>query len=97
MASRSLATVAVEYRYIDGYHVFTSNDVYGLYVASKDPRKAYDAVAPAIQQLLSVNEGISCSVEKSLSLKQFLQTLRKPGSETPEQLGPRQFVLRTAP
>ena len=53
MPSGPQATVAVEYRFIDGYHVFTSRDVYGLYVASKDPRKAFDGVAPAIQQLLT--------------------------------------------
>lgn len=96
MPKVSQATVAVEYRFIDGYHVFTSRDVYGLYVASRDPRKAYDAVAPAIKQLLSVNEGVSCSVEATLSLQQFLEALRKPGSASPEQLGPRQFVLRPA-
>lgn len=96
MPNGTQATVAVEYRFIDGYHVFTSRDVYGLYVASRDPRKAYDAVAPAIQQLLSANEGVSCSVEATLSLQQFVDALRKPGSVPPEQLGPRQFVLRPA-
>ncbi len=96
MSNVAQATVAVEYRFIDGYHVFTSRDVYGLYVASRDPRKAYDAVAPAIKQLLNVNEGVSCSVEATVPLSQFVEALRKPGSASPAQLGPRQFVLRPA-
>ena len=96
MANVPQATVAVEYRFIEDYHVFTSRDVYGLYVASTDPHKACDAIAPAIQHLLNANERSSC-VETALSLRaRLLETLRKPGSTSPEQLGPRQFVLRPA-
>ena len=40
-------------------HVFTSDDVYGLYVASRDAREAFSNVAPAIGLLVKLNEGIN--------------------------------------
>lgn len=49
--------ISVGYRFVDGYHVFTSQDVRGLYVASRDPRKAYDSVAEVLQVLVSKQSG----------------------------------------
>ncbi len=49
------AFIDVEYRNLDGYHVFTSDDVYGLYVANKDARQAFDGVALALSELLKRN------------------------------------------
>jgi hypothetical protein len=98
MASRSPATVAVEYRFIEGCHIFTSHEVYGLYVASRDPQKAYERVGPAIEQLLNANEGISCDVEPAVSLREFLRSLKGAPLEAwqEQQLSSRQFVLRPA-
>jgi hypothetical protein len=98
MASRFPATVAVHYRFIDGYHIFTSNEVYGLYVASRDPQKAYERVGPAIAQLLNVNEGISCEVEPTVSLREFLRSLKGAPLDAwqTQQLSSRHFVLRPA-
>jgi hypothetical protein len=60
------AAIRVAYRFIDGYHIYTSDDVYGLYVASQDAQKAYAAVAPSLQKLIELNEGITCQVEPAL-------------------------------
>ena len=45
MQSGAFVTINVQYKNIEGYHVFTSDDVDGLYIASKDPRKAFKAAA----------------------------------------------------
>ena len=57
------AAIRVHYRCIDGYHVYTSDNVYGLYVANRDAQKAYDAVAPSLEKLIQLNEGLTCRVE----------------------------------
>ncbi|GEM_PF-3233013 len=44
--------VSVKYRQVSGWHVFTSEDVPGLYVASPDAIRAYNDVGPSIQRLL---------------------------------------------
>jgi hypothetical protein len=95
---RTAATVCVEYRYMEGYHVFTSDDVYGLYVASRDAQEAFSNVAPAIKLLVKLNEEIDCVVEPAASFREFLETVRKPPSETahPRALRSQSFVLRAA-
>jgi hypothetical protein len=92
------ATICVEYRYVEGCHVFTSDDVYGLYVASRNAREAFSNVAPAIELLVKLNEDIDCVVEPAASFREFLESVRKPSSETeyPRALRSRSFVLRAA-
>ena len=46
MREAQAATIRAQYRFVDGYHVFTSEDVRGLYVASKDAREAFDKCLP---------------------------------------------------
>lgn len=50
------AAIHVNYRLIDGHHVYTSEDVYGLYVANTDAQAAYDAVGPSLERLIKLNE-----------------------------------------
>lgn len=52
-------TVAVQYKCVEGYHVYTSPELPGLYVASKDAALAAADVAPAIRMLLEMDYGIS--------------------------------------
>ena len=95
--------IDVQYRHMEGYHVFTSEDVYGLYVASKDARKAFDAVAPALELLLEKNYDIAGStVEPVESFAEFLKS-RWPKTEdapAPEGrspvLGNQRYLLRRA-
>ena len=95
---RTAATVCVQYCFIEGYHVFTSDDVYGLYVASRDAREAFSNLAPAIELLVKLNEDINCVVEPAVSFREFLESVRKPSSETehPKALRSQSFVLRAA-
>lgn len=47
--NRSAAT-NISYRSVNGYHVFTSDDVRGLYVASKDAQKALESVGAILKE-----------------------------------------------
>jgi hypothetical protein len=64
MEPRILPTTArVLHREIEGYHVFTSEDVYGLYLAHQDQALAFGDVGQAIALLLEANEGLSSTAE----------------------------------
>ena len=85
--------IDVQYRHVDGYHVFTSDDVYGLYVASKDARKAFDGVAPALAVLLERNYEIVAAVEPAVPFSDFLKSRWPQFPDAPERPRPPQ-VLR---
>ena len=72
-------SIVTTYRAEDGWHVFVSDDLPGLYVASKDLYSAYHDVAPSIQALLKLDEGVDCTVAPEVSLQDFLAMVR--GSE----------------
>jgi hypothetical protein len=72
------AAIRVSYRFIDGYHVYTSEDVYGLYVANRDPCVAFQAVAPSLEKLIQLNEEISCRVERALTFSELVWSSRHP-------------------
>ena len=52
----------ITYEEVDGYHLFTSEDVEGLHVGSSDFDKAYADLPIAIEMLMRVNHGIACLV-----------------------------------
>jgi len=89
------AAIRVAHRFIDGYHVYTSDDVYGLYVASQDAREAYDAVAPSLQRLIELNEGITCRVEPALTYSELVRSVRHPDQPLIPEITSRSFVART--
>ena len=64
-------TVKVDYRNRDGWHVFTSQDVHGLYVASKDSRAAYDDVLLAVKRLMELDFSCDCTVTRPMSFEDF--------------------------
>jgi len=47
--------ILVEYENVDGWYIFSSNDLIGLYVASKQLEVALNDVAPAIEKLVLLN------------------------------------------
>lgn len=71
-----VTSVHATYKAIGEWHIFTSADVPGLYVASRDAQAAYDDVAPSIQALLRLNEGVECEVRAEQSFADFLRSLR---------------------
>jgi len=69
-------SISTSYRAVDGWHVFVSDDLPGLYVASKDLCSAFHDVANSIQVLLKLDEGIDCTVAPEVSLQDFLAVVR---------------------
>jgi hypothetical protein len=65
-------TVQVTYRNVDGVHVFTSEDVRGLYVAGRDLRQAYEEVPQALHDLLKFNK-IEASYRAVMSTDEFVR------------------------
>lgn len=68
-----VTSIGVQYKHAEGWHVFFSDDLPGLYVASEDPRKAYDDIAPAIEKLIKLDTGVTVTAEPQLSFEQWLQ------------------------
>jgi len=75
--SSSESTILVDYRVVAGWHIFTSKQVRGLYVANPDQRLAYEAVGPSIAKLLELNERISTSVRPALPFEDFVKVTRE--------------------
>lgn len=92
--TRLPVAVLVQYRYVEGLHVFTSTDVEGLYIADRDPHAAFERVAPAIRFLVKENEKVECGVEPAANFREFLMQLRAGASRSlPPALESRSFVL----
>jgi hypothetical protein len=66
-------SICVNYKFAEQWHVFSSDDLPGLYVASRDAERAYKDVGAAIEKLLRLNEGIACRARPELSFQQFLE------------------------
>lgn len=71
--------ICVRYKEVDGWHVFHSDDVAGLYVASPDPERAYQDVGPAIEMLMKLNMDIDCKAAPALEFEEFVATLKSGG------------------
>ena len=70
------ATVSIEYEFEEGCHVFTSDDVDGLLVVSKDPETAFKDVAPAIEMLFKLNEKVEVRATPMATLSEFLRATK---------------------
>lgn len=74
---RSVNTsITALYKVVDGWHVFVSPELPGLYVASQDLAKAYNDVARSIEMLLSLDSGIKCAASPDLPLDEFVATVK---------------------
>lgn len=70
-------SIKVQYKFADDWHVFFSDDLAGLYVASKNPRKALKDVVPAIEQLIELDGGVKVRVEIEPPMSEFLTMLNR--------------------
>lgn len=68
-----LTTIRVDYSHRDGFHIYSSVDVSGLYAASRDADRAFADVADAIALLLRLNEGISIVAEPAAHYRKFIE------------------------
>ena len=70
-------SICVEYKFTDGWHVFQSDDIQGLYVANKNAEISYNDVKTAIEKLIFLNEGINCTVWPELDFEEFISAVRE--------------------
>lgn len=89
------ATIAVKYRLVDGYHVFTSSDVKGLYVASKNSKKAFDAVSEVLEELIYRKTKKRGHVVAAVPYDDWLKRTTHRGRRRSQVIG-RDFVLQIA-
>lgn len=75
-------SILVRHERRDDWHVFSSDELPGLLVASQNPELAFNDVAPAIQQLLLLDRKIKCSVESEMTFREFLDAAEQG---TPKQ------------
>ncbi len=92
----SPAVILVDYRVIDGWHVFTSEQVRGLYVANPDQHLAYEAVAPTIEKLLAENESVNVAVKPVLAFGTFLHRMRQHAHMMKIEPGTQPFMVTAA-
>ena len=68
----ALAEITVKYQTRKGWHLFTSDQMDGLFVASTDLRTAFDDVPEAVSMLLKLDHGVECVVQPKLDFEGFL-------------------------
>lgn len=86
--------ISVRYRFVDGYHVFTSQDVRGLYVASRDPRKAYDDVAEVLRELVARKSGADIEIVPTLTFEEWLDRRRNATMASAPIMRGRDFLIK---
>lgn len=96
------SSVCVKYKYADGWHVFQSDDIHGLYVANKDARTSFDDVKVAIEKLIFLDEGIKCTVQPEMTFEEFLyyskgkESFKEDKMQTPIMSNKRYLVYASA-
>ena len=48
----------------------------GLYIAHRDPRRAFNAIGPAIEKLVELDTGMNVRVAPEVPLNEFISTAR---------------------
>lgn len=92
--------ISVEYRNIDGAHVFTSAEAEGLYVMKGNPRLAFECVSEGVSRHFRNNEGKDVKVEADMSVEEFLERIGETSGEevgAPEHFRVYQAELRFRP
>lgn len=64
--------VEVSYQCVDGYHLFTSRDIKGLFIGSSDCEKAFTDVSNGIRILMKANHGVDCRAQPMMTFEEFL-------------------------
>lgn len=73
---KQLSSICVNYKNVDGWHVFQSDEIHGLYVANKDARTSYEDVKVAIENLILLDEKVKCTVQPEMSFEEFISSMK---------------------
>ena len=71
MIDEKVTAIRVDYGNVDGYHVFTSEAVRGLYVSSRNAHKVYEALPEVVREILEIKHGQKFTVQIAASLEEF--------------------------
>jgi len=80
--------IPVCYQNIDGYHIFTSDAIFGLYIASRNAGKALNQLCPAIERLIEHNHGLKYKAAMPCLLKIM------PNGDIPSVVGPPRMEIK---
>ena len=69
-----ITSIHVDYKHVDGWHVFSSKDLPGLYVAHADAETAFNDVTESIEKLVFLDTGVQCHVAPEMSFSEFMLT-----------------------
>jgi len=69
-------SIEVTYKSIEGWHVFEADQMPGFYIAHRDPKRAYEAVCPAIEKLIELDTGMVVRVAPEVPLSEFIDNAR---------------------
>ncbi len=99
MSQGETTVVEVEYFERDGWHVFCSDQIAGLYVAHADLQTAYDDVPQSIETCLRLNHGVEVDVWPLVPFEEFLNRISPTESAVvPAHIAAgalqREFVIR---
>lgn len=54
--------IPIQYKEVDGWHVYISDSFPGFYVASADKEKARNNIIPSINKLIELDTGIDIGI-----------------------------------
>lgn len=61
----------------DGWYIYTSDQLPGLYLASPDDRKAYEDLPAAIRELIRLESGVECRIMPKVGYREFQALLQQ--------------------
>lgn len=93
----NVTTIEVNYKHVEGWHVFTADSIPGMYVASKDAELAYNDIAPSLQQIIELEFGVKCEVMQELPFAEFIGQRAKASARAqasaPRQLSNQRYAI----
>ena len=81
-------SICAKYKHVAGWHIFQSDDLPGMYVASKDAERAYNDITTSIELLMKLDEGIEVKVVPELSFREFIAAVRHTHDEDEDDMSP---------
>lgn len=86
-------TISVKYRFHDGYHIFTSPDVKGLHIASKDARKAFEDISEVLEELIWRKTKQRATVKPTVPFDEWVKQRAAHRVKPPLSLSDRNFIV----
>lgn len=86
-------SICVNFKFAEEWHVFSSDQLPGLYVASRNAEVAFKDVAAAIEKLVFLNEGVKIKAVPELSFKDFIEQTQSSNDDEIIVLSDKRFSI----